>query len=293
MRELCILGAFFLAAMAGTVWLGYGASLLGQAGENGQSPLMETLRRIGRAAPLRSRESGRLHRRLSLAGYRLPSAAPVFSGIRVASAALLGLLVFGISLYSAHSFSRVMLSALCAAMFGFMLPNRILDRRIRRRSERLRAGLPAALDLLVLGLEAGQSLDAALLETARELREPFPELNAELSLAQLEIFASKSRAEAFHNLARRNEDMEIRRFAHVLIDSDRFGTSLAPALRTHVHYLRIRMGQKASEAARKVGVKLVFPVFFLIFPAVLLVTVGPAVLQIVSQLEPMLTNTAP
>ena len=145
----------------------------------------------------------------------------------------------------------------------------------------------------MLGLEAGQPLDSALAETARELRQPFPELNAELSLTQLEIFASKSRSEAFHNLARRNQEIEIRRFAHVLIDSDRFGTSLAPALRTHVRYLRLRMGQRASEAARKVGVKLVFPVFFLIFPAVLLVTVGPAVLQIVTQLQPMLNSAVP
>ena len=293
MNEIPILVAFFLAVMAGTVWLGYGGSLLGQGRKVGPSPLIETLRRIGRATPLRPEESGRLRQRLRLAGYRQPSAAPIFSGIRVAAAALLGLVVFGIGLSMAHSLFRIVLSTLCALTLGSMLPNRILNRRIRRRCERLRAGLPAALDLLVLGLEAGQALDSALAETARELRKPFPELNAELSLTQLEIFASKSRAEAFHNLAKRNEEREIRRFAQVLIDSDRFGTSLAPALRTHVRYLRIRMGQEASEKARKVGVKLVFPVFFLIFPAVLLVTVGPAVLQIVTQLEPMLNNAVP
>jgi tight adherence protein C len=174
-----------------------------------------------------------------------------------------------------------------------MLPQRVLSRWIRERSERLRDGLPTALDLMVLSLEAGQSLDAALIETSRELREPFPDLCAELSLVQLEIFASKSRAEALRNLATRNEELEIRRLAQVFIDSDRFGTSLAPALRMHVHYLRIRTRQKAQEAARKVGVKLVFPVFFLIFPAVLLVTVGPAVLLVVSQLGPMLTNAVP
>jgi tight adherence protein C len=293
MHELFILAAVFLAVMAGTVWLGYGGPLDGQDGQEAPSPLMETLQRIGRAAPLRPQESGRLRRRLGLAGYSQPSAALIFSGIRLAAAALLGLVVFSIGLNMAYSLSRILLSTMCAVTLGSMLPNRILDRRIRRRSESLRAGLPAALDLLVLGLEAGQPLDAALAETARELRTPFPELNAELSLTQLEIFASKSRSEAFHNLARRNEEKEIRRFAQVLIDSDRFGTSLAPALRTHVRYLRIRMGQEASEKARKVGVKLVFPVFFLIFPAVLLVTVGPAVLQIVTQLEPMLNSAVP
>ena len=93
--------------------------------------------------------------------------------------------------------------------------------------------------------------------------------------------------------ATRNDEIELRRLAQVFIDSDRFGTSLAPALRTHTHYLRLRIRQKALEAARKVAVKLVFPVFFLIFPAMLLVTLGPAVLQIMSQLVPMLLGATP
>ena len=174
-----------------------------------------------------------------------------------------------------------------------MLPNHVLGRQIRRRAERLREGLPTALDLLVLGLEAGQSLDSALFEAGRELRDVFPDLSAELNLVQIEIRASKSRAEAFRNLAARNADLEFRRLSQVLIDSDRFGTSLATALRSHVHYLRVRMRQKAREASRKVGVKLIFPLFFLIFPAMLLVTLGPAILQFVYQLGPMLTNAVP
>ena len=118
-------------------------------------------------------------------------------------------------------------------------------------------------------------------------------MSAELTLVQREILASKSRGEAYRNLANRNEEIEIRRFAQVLVETDRFGTSLAPTLRAHSHYLKLRLRQKAREAARKVGVKLVFPLFFLIFPAVLLVTLGPAVLQVVSQLAPMLANAVP
>jgi tight adherence protein C len=293
MRELYILAGFFLVVMAGTGLLGYAALFRRQTDEETAGPLMETLSRIGRIAPVRPEESDRLRKRLGLAGYRSLSAAPVYSGIRIASAGLLGLVALGLAAYTAQSLYRGVLAALCAALVGFMLPQRVLSRWIRERSERLRDGLPTALDLMVLSLEAGQSLDAALIETSRELREPFPDLCAELSLVQLEIFASKSRAEALRNLATRNEELEIRRLAQVFIDSDRFGTSLAPALRMHVHYLRIRTRQKAQEAARKVGVKLVFPVFFLIFPAVLLVTVGPAVLLVVSQLGPMLTNAVP
>lgn len=142
-------------------------------------------------------------------------------------------------------------------------------------------------------MKPANPLDAAFQQTARELRSPFPDLNAELTVVLHEISAGKSRAEAFRNLAKRNDEIEIRRLAQVFIDSDRFGTSLAPALRAHTHYLRLRMRQTAREAARKVAEKLVFPVFFLIFPAMLLVTLGPAVLQIVSQLGPMLLNSVP
>ena len=171
----------------------------------------------------------------------------------------------GIALYAGQTLYKTVLLLLCAALFGFALPTILLNRRIRLRSERLRAGLPMALDLLVLALEAGQSLDAALTETSRQLREPFPDLNAEVMMVQLKIFAGKTRAEAFKNLAQRNEEIEIRRLAQVFVDSDRFGTGLAPALRTHVHYLRWRMRQRVREKTRTVGVKLIFPLFFLIF----------------------------
>jgi tight adherence protein C len=265
----------------------------GQPGKETESTLTEVLRHIGVAAPVGREESNRLRRRLALAGYRQPSAAPIYSGIRIASAAVLGLLVLGLATYYTHSFYKAVLSALCGALFGFMLPDRVLNGRIRRRSELLRAGLPAALDLMVLNLEAGQSLDATLSEVTREIRGPFPELYEQLNLVQLDVLAGTSRADAFRNLSQRNDEIEIRRVAQVFLDGDRFGTSLAPALRMHVHYLRQRMQQNARETARKVGVKLIFPLFFLIFPAVLLVTLGPAIIQVVSQLTPMLNNIAP
>ncbi len=293
MRELWILCGFFLAVMTATAWMGYIALFSGQTDDDGASAVAKLLRRLGTATPPGAAEAGRLRQRLVLAGYRQPSAEAIYSGIRVGSAGMLALLCFSVTLFNAQSLYRAVLGGACAAMCGFLLPNRILDRRIRRRSQRLRSGLPAALDLLVLSLEAGQLLDAALLEASRQLRTPFPELDAELSLVQLEMFAGKSRADAFRHLAGRTTEVEVRRLAQVFIDCDRFGTSLAPALRSHVHYLRLRMKQEASEAAGKVGVKLVFPVFFLIFPSVLLVTMGPAVLEIVSQLGPLLTGAGP
>jgi tight adherence protein C len=293
MPEFFILAAFFGVVMAGTSLFGYVVMRGRQAGGEGENTLTEVLRNIGVAAPVGKQEFDRLRRRLALAGYRQPSAAPIYSGIRIASAAVLGLLVLGLATFYTHSFYKAVLSALCGALFGFMLPDRVLNGRIRRRSEILRAGLPPALDLMVLNLEAGQSLDAALGEVTREIRGLYPELHEQLNLVQFDMLGGKSRADAFRNLAKRNEEIEIRRLAQVFLDADRFGTPLAPALRMHVHYLRLRMQQKAHETARRVGVKLIFPLFFLIFPAVLLVTLGPAVLQVVTQLTPMLNNIAP
>ena len=292
MREICILAGFFLVVMATTCAAGYSV-LFKEEKEDSESPLVETLRRIGAMAPLRPKESDRLRKRLVLAGYHAPSATVIFSGIRLASAAVFSLLVAAIAFSAGQTLYKMVLLALCAAFCGFVFPNMLLSRSIRRRSERLRAGLPMALDLLVLALEAGQSLDAALTETSRQLREPFPDLNAEVMLVQLEIFAGKTRAEAFKNLALRSDEIEVRRLAQVFIDSDRFGTGLAPALRTHVHYLRWRMRQRAGEKTRTVGVKLIFPLFFLIFPALLLVTLGPAVLQVMFELRPLLANAVP
>jgi tight adherence protein C len=183
---------------------------------------------------------------------------------------------------------QMILPAICGIGFGFLLPDRVLDRLARNRVDRLRRGLPAALDLMVLAIEAGQGLDAAILDTSRGLRATHPDLAAEFTQLQLELRANTTRAEALRNFAERSKDMELRKFANLLIDTDRFGTSLGPALKTHARYLRIRFRQIAQERARKVGVKLIFPVFFLIFPSVILVTLGPAVILIFTQMQHML-----
>jgi tight adherence protein C len=150
---------------------------------------------------------------------------------------------------------------------------------IKSRRKRIRRAIPAALDLLVLSIESGQSLNQAVVDTSSELRRAHPDMSAELWQVNLELRAGQSRGEALRHLGARNGDAELKKLSALLVDSDRFGTSLAPALRTHAKYLRTRMRQQAQEAARKVTVKLIFPVFFLIFPSVLLVTLGPAVLH--------------
>jgi len=132
-----------------------------------------------------------------------------------------------------------------------------------------------------------------LLETSKELRRVYPDLSEELGLAHLEMRAGQSRADILARLAQRTGEAEVRKLTNLLLDGDRFGTSLGPALRNHAQYTRVRRRQLAQEQARKTSVKLVFPVFFLIFPCVLLVTLGPAALRLMQGLSQMMNQTAP
>jgi tight adherence protein C len=138
---------------------------------------------------------------------------------------------------------------------------------------------------MVLAMEAGQALDQSIADTSRGLKRTHPDLSAEFAQLYLELRTGGVRADSFRAMAARNKEPELRRFANLLVDSDRFGVSIGPALRTHAKHLRTRFRQQAQEKARKVGVKLIFPVFFLIFPSVLLVTLGPACIMMMQQLK--------
>jgi tight adherence protein C len=133
---------------------------------------------------------------------------------------------------------------------------------------------------MVLALEAGQTIDQAMNDTAVSLRTVYPDLSSEFLFCNLELQAGTGRTEALRRLAGRCGEEEVKKVAAILIDGERFGTSLGPALRTHARFLRTRMRQSAQERARKLSVKLVLPVFFLIFPTVMVVTLGPAYLQL-------------
>jgi tight adherence protein C len=255
-----------------------------------QAAVADIFRLIGEAMPGRQEQANAARQKLIIAGYRWPSAVSVFLGIKCATALMLA----AGGVWAAVTFRpdadpiQIFLAAVCGTGFGFLAPERVLDRLAKKRVERLRRGLPAALDLMVLAIEAGQGLDAAILDTSRGLRATHPDLAAEFTQLQLELRTNTTRADALRNFADRSKDMELRKFVNLLIDTDRFGTSLGPALKTHARYLRIRFRQIAQEKARKVGVKLIFPVFFLIFPSVILVTLGPAVILIFSQMQHLL-----
>ena len=173
-----------------------------------------------------------------------------------------------------------------AALGGFRLPDFFLARRVKARRLRLRRALPDALDLMVVCAESGLAMDRTLRLVGRELALVHPDLSDELNLLALEVTAGTRRKEALENLAIRTGEPEVRKFVTVLIQADRFGTEIAEALRVHGDYLRVRRRIDAEERAGKVAVKLVFPIFLFILPCILLVTLGPAAIQISRVLFP-------
>jgi tight adherence protein C len=255
---------------------------------NSPSAVANLFQSIGENFPAAKNEDNPYRMRLTSAGYRWPSALPIFYGIKCGSALFLaGLLGIATLVYRGDP-SLTPLPMICGLGIGFLLPDRVLSSRVRARARRLRSAIPPALDLMVLAMEAGQSLDHALADASRGLKRNYPDFSAELAQLYMELRTGGSRADSFRVLAARNNEPELRKLSNLMIDSDRYGVGIGPALRAHAKYLRTRFRQKAQEKARKVGVKLIFPVFFLIFPSVLLVTLGPACIMMYQQLNSLL-----
>jgi tight adherence protein C len=250
----------------------------------------ETLERIGSVVPDASLPAAKIRRRLLAAGYRDQDAALAFAGLKALSSIVLGLCCLAGGIFLEMKTASVLLFGMGGAGLGYLIPDRVLTQLAVKRRERLRQALAPAIDLLVLSLEAGQGLDGAMMEASRELRQLYPDLSEELMLTHLEMRAGQSRADVLEHFGQRSGEPELRKLASLLLDGDRFGTALGPALRNHAKYLRTRRRQKAQEEARKTTVKLVFPVFFLIFPSVMVVTLGPAVLRLASGLSTMLNS---
>ena len=177
--------------------------------------------------------------------------------------------------------------ALGALGVGYVLPGMLLARMAKRRAHRIRLSLADALDLLVVSVEAGLGLDQALTRVGSELAFAYPELSDELRLINLELRAGKPRAEALRNLADRTGVDDLSSLVTMLIQTDKFGTSVAQSLRLDSETLRTKRRQRAEEAAAKTGVKMVFPLVTCIFPAIWVVTIGPAIIKFVQVLLPM------
>ena len=252
------------------------------------STIVTVLHQIGSKVPSSEADVATLRANLIRGGFRSENAVPVFYGLRIVST--LAMLFLVIMMEPRLPPNPVMKMALmvsgCSA--GWILPRFFLEKKVAKRQEILRLSLPDALDLLVVSVEAGLGLDQAIQHVAKELAVSHPQLSEEMSLVMLEMRAGKRRSDALRNFADRTGEDEIRKLVAILIQNDRFGTSMGESLRTHSDFLRIARRQEAEERAGKVGVKLVFPIFFFILPSMLIVAAGPGILQIFKYLFPMM-----
>jgi len=259
----------------------------GRAQEDTEQPqfqaLVRVLKRVGNKVPRSPAEMGKLRLRLVRAGFRGEEALPIFFGIRVAMA--IGVFAF----FATPLFLRPNIGFAVAGLgLGYVLPGVVLARLGARRQHRVRLSLADALDLLVVSVEAGLGLDQALMRVGEELEFAYPELAQELRLVNLELRAGKGRVEALRNLGERTGVEDLASLCTMLIQTDKFGTSVAQSLRVHSETLRTKRRQRAEEAAAKTGVKMVFPLVFCVFPSIFVVTIGPAAIKFVTVLFPVI-----
>jgi tight adherence protein C len=248
------------------------------------------IEQIGEKVPVNPEDAALIRRDLMAAGYRSEKALPIYLGSRILTCIIL---ISAAVLFRNNITANPILSVVipvAAAFLGYFGPSFYLDHLITARQERIRLALPDALDLMVVSVEAGLGLDQAIQYVGRELATTYPDVSEELQLVNLEIRAGKRRSEALRHLADRTGEPELRKLVAILIQTDRFGTSIAESLRTHSDFMRVRRRQEAEERAGKVGVKLVFPIFFLILPSIMVVAAGPGLLQVFKYLFPMMNQ---
>ncbi len=256
------------------------------AGEN--QGVAGLVRRVGEKMPVSPRELRHTQWLLTAAGYRSASSPWILFGLKAISAVVFVIVSGYLRTSVAPTFMLQTLFVILSGAAGYFAPSWILDLQLAKRQERLKLALPDALDLMVVCVEAGLALDQTVLKVARELRIAHPDLADELSLVTLEMQAGSRRMDAMRGFAERTGVNEIRKLVAILVQTDRFGTSMGDALKTHSEFMRIRRRQEAEERANKIGVKLVFPIFFCILPAMLLVVAGPGILQMLKYLFPMM-----
>jgi len=225
-----------------------------------------------------------LRERMMCAGLRSQAALSVFLGVKAALGAALPITVLLYLMTQDMPFGkRIMITGVVAIM-GLRLPNMWLGSRAKKRQMGLRAALSDTLDLMVVCVESGLGLDAAMNRISDELEDVYPDMSEELQLVSLEMRAGTSRPDALRNLGLRTGVDDVKALAARLVQSDRFGTSIAKSLRTHAETLRGRRKQRAEEAAAKTTIKLLFPLVFFIFPALFVVLLGPAALNVIEVL---------
>ena len=235
---------------------------------------------INKLVPPSAADAKKLQRELMQAGYRSPSAPSIYRATQLATMIGLPTLILLLWSVTARPMSDALLPALFAFGAGFLLPRFVLNRLMASRKLRITWGLADALDLMVITMEAGLGLNAAMLRVCEELRPVHPDISKEFELANLEIRVGRERSEALRNLADRTGVEDLNSLVGMLIQADRFGTSIARAVRVYSDSLRTKRRQRAEQAAQKAAFKLLLPLGALLFPTMFIIILGPALLNI-------------
>jgi tight adherence protein C len=227
---------------------------------------------------------------LNQAGMRSRGAYTVYLGFRWALPVVFVVLAVIYGKATGITSKSITLLVLAAGIVGFLLPDFVLRSKIRKRQEEITDSLPDALDLLVVCVEAGLGLNAAFIKITEEFQLSSPSLSEEFDIVNREMVAGKPRQEALRALTERTGVEDVKSLVAMLIQTEKLGTSLAQSLRVHSDSLRMRRRQKAEEAAAKTTIKLVFPLVFLMFPALFIVILGPGVIQVIKILLPTINR---
>ncbi len=242
---------------------------------------------LHRLAPPSAAEAKKLQKQLMQAGYRAPHAPAVFRAIQLTALVCLpGVVALACALL-ARPLSSAVTWILAAFVAGFFLPRYVLNKMIKARQQRVRWGLADALDLMVVCIEAGLGLNAAMVRVGAEMREAHPDISEEFELCNLEIRVGREREEALRNLAERTGVDDLRSLVAMLIQADRFGTSIARAVRVYADSLRTKRRQRAEQAAQKAAVKLLMPLACFLFPTLFIAILGPAALNLMDTFAKM------
>lgn len=236
---------------------------------------------LNRMVPISAAEALKLQKQLLQAGYRSTDAAMAFRAIQLTLIVAIPSLIVTLCFIFNRPLSNFFIWGVIGAAIGFYLPRYVLRRKISNRQRRVTWGLADAMDLMVVAVEAGLGLNAALNRVGDELKTVHPDMHYELEMVNLEIRVGRSREEALRNLAERTGVDDIRSFVALLIQADRFGSSIGKAVRVFADSLRTKRKQRAEQASQKAALKLIFPLTACLFPVIILVILGPAILNLI------------
>jgi tight adherence protein C len=242
---------------------------------------------LNKLLPPSASEAKKLQRQLMHAGFRSPEAPIIYRAIQVSSMAGFPLIGAGLCALLGKPLGDALIYIIVAFVAGFFLPRYFLGRITRNRQRELRWGLADALDLMVVSVEAGLGLNAAMMKVATELRDVHAPIAIEFEMANLEIRVGRERDEALRNLAERTGVDDLRSLVAMLIQTDKFGTSIAKGLRIFSDGLRTKRRQRAEQEAQKAAVKLLFPLACFLFPTLFIAILGPAALNLMDVLAKM------